>query len=128
MDMSWGDLVDDLKVVYDTGYQEFLSQQADTLAEMRMFDFQQRSEQAAIAERELAVAVTTEQFTRAMNEGKLQSVTDANGATVLQMLINGVWTSVYPEQVQEQAPGGEPSIRLILRRVDTGEAVPLTGE
>jgi hypothetical protein len=128
MDMSWGDLVDDLKVVYDTGYQEFLSQQADTLAEMRMFDFQQRSEQAAVAEREIRVAASADALARAAEEGKLQSVTDANGATVLQMRIGGNMVPVSLEEVAVQLPGQEPSVLYKVRRIDTGEVVPLDGE
>ena len=127
-EMSWGDLVENLKFVYDQGYQTFLGEQADALAEMQMKDFENRSAQAAQAKREIAVAVTEDALRRAAEEGELQSVVDANGVPTLQMRIKGAWTGVYIEQVQEQVPGGEPSIRLILRRVDTGEAVPLTGE
>lgn len=122
-DGSWESLVSDLRTVYDQGYQQMVTDQMTEIAQRERYRFEQMTQ----AERDILTARAQAAIAAAGAEGQLDSITDAEGIPLLQYTVNGVRMPVTAEIYVVEEPGVGQVERVRLRRIDTGEVVPLTG-
>lgn len=123
-DLSWADLVSNLQYVYDRGYQELREALAQEAAERRRYRFEQLTQ----AERDIFIAQAQAELEASGAGGTLESVTDADGTPILQYTVNGRRIPVSAERYVVQEPGVGDVVRIRLRRIDTGEIVPINVE
>lgn len=124
VDLSWTDLVSDLQYVYDRGYHELREAQTQEIAERERYRFEQLTQ----AERDILIAQAQVELEVSGDEGELESVTDAEGTPILRYTINGRRIPVSAERYVVRVPGVGDVTRIRLRRIDTGEIIPLNAE
>lgn len=119
-EMEWDDLTTDLRSVYDQGYQQFMQAQVEAERGLTMLQLEERIKQAAIAERDIAIANNQAAIDSLEGQGRIQRVgeTDTGEAIFESISEDGLPIQYVYREVAVRGPRGEETIVLVATPTD----------
>jgi hypothetical protein len=117
--ITWDDLAQNLRSVYDRGFIEAQQAIATEAAERSRFAFEEGFRQQVQGIREIAVARNQADIDRFAAEGSITRIGETiSGEAVFQGVVNGVPTQFVYRGFEAEGPDGEPTTYLVATPVD----------